>query len=645
VGNRQVAVASCLRLVRGLFLAWLLLGGAGIARGQTRVDSVWREQRRVLSARPVIHSVQIQGQEHFSADLLKRRMQSKATSTFDFLPLVSARRLRRDSRVQDSIALYNWYRSQGFLNVDVELDYRFRGSARRSADVFVNLREGVQTTLTGYRLDYPPMPQAKDIEKAARRLKPDEPFNPFVLKQVEYDVRAVFANSGHPYARIQVDSLFSDQRRQVSLTLHLDPGPDVVFGQVTIPDLRWTRGKAVRRELVFKPGDLYRRRSILDSEQRLYSSGLFDYVTLESSTANAPGDTAPDFVVHGVERKPIFFSTRTGAKQDENQDLVWSLAGEAGDRNFTGTGRQIRASAEAEFIVITQWREQKYRFATALTEPWPFNLRVPATIELAWEPGVRNAIQPYRISRLEANLALFREWSRVTRTWLVFTYEQVDISGIDPAIEEQYRADAGITVSRTVTFTRQRDTRDSPLLPTRGSFTTTELEFAGAFLGGDNDFVRAEASWSRYYRIFPSRNIIAHRLKIGYLDGIGSEDRVPAQRLFFLGGANTVRGFKENSIGPKSADGIPLGGKLVLVANVELRRPLWGRLWGSAFVDAGNDWAELKDFRVDDWRVGAGAGLQFISPVGPLRVDYARRLVRDGIEPGSRVHVSILYAF
>lgn len=645
MGGGKIAPVRFCRPLIGLLLVAAWPGLCDTAHGQPRADSVWREQRRVLSSGPVIRSVRVTGHAYFDLNQVKKRMHSKATSTFDFLPLVSARRLRRDSRVLDSVALYNWYKSNGFLRVQIDLDYRFRDSTRKSAIVDVAIREGEQTILQDYRLDYPVTPLAPELEKAARRLNPGAPFNPFVLKQVEYDVRAAFANAGHPYARIAVDSAFTTDRRSVQVTLRLDPGPDVAFGRVDVPQLRWTRAKAVRRELVFKQGDGYRRRAILDSEQRLYSSGLFDYVTLESSPANAPRDTAPDFIVRGVERKPIFISTRTGAKQDENQDLVWSLAVEGGDRNFTGTGRQIRASAEAEFIVITQWREQKYRFAAALTEPWPLNLRVPATLELAYEPGVRSAIQPYRIGRWEANLTLFREWSRITRTWLVFTYERADIYGLDPAIAEQFRADAGITISRTITLSRHRDSRDSPLLPTRGSFTTSELEFAGSFLGGDNDFVRAEGSWSRYYRVGDSRNIIAHRIKFGYLDGLGAADRVPAQELFFLGGANTVRGFRENTIGPKNEDGIPLGGELSVVANLELRRPVWGRLWGSAFADAGNNWETVQDFRISDWRVGAGAGLQFISPVGPLRVDYARRVVRDGEARGKRVHISILYAF
>jgi outer membrane translocation and assembly module TamA len=91
--------------------------------------------------------------------------------------------------------------------------------------------------------------------------------------------------------------------------------------------------------------------------------------------------------------------------------------------------------------------------------------------------------------------------------------------------------------------------------------------------------------------------------------------------------------------------GTPVGGELVLVGNIEWRRPVWGRFWMSMFADVGNLWATAEDFWWEEWNVGAGLGLQFISPIGPLRMDYARRVVRVGTEPGGQLHVSIGYAF
>ena len=99
---------------------------------------------------------------------------------------------------------------------------------------------------------------------------------------------------------------------------------------------------------------------------------------------------------------------------------------------------------------------------------------------------IQDALRPYRIQRWEGTLSILRRWSRKTRAWLVFTYEKVDISELGLAAQEQFRADSGISTTRSVTLAHSRDARDAPLAPTRGSVTTTELEYAGGPLGGDN---------------------------------------------------------------------------------------------------------------------------------------------------------------
>jgi outer membrane protein assembly factor BamA len=213
-------------------------------------------------------------------------MHTRKSSSFDFLPLVPSRRLRRGSDLLDSAGLHNWYRSNGFLDAHIQIDYRFHDENRKSADVTVNIREGVQTMLAAYDVACPEEYVAKDVQRAANQLKLNEPFNPFVLKQVQYDLKAAYANAGHPYGEVLVDSNLSSNRRQIRPRLECRAGPRVRFGDVEIPELKWTRPKAVRREIVFETGDLYSRREVLESQQRLYSSGLFDYVTLEALGSN-----------------------------------------------------------------------------------------------------------------------------------------------------------------------------------------------------------------------------------------------------------------------------------------------------------------------------------------------------------------------
>ena len=642
----------CARL-RRFGLACLLLSTLpGVVAAQYRPDDAVRQRRRVLAAKSVIRSVTVSGQQRFSDKEIRKRMHSKVSSQFDFIPGWPSRRLRRDSDRLDSLALHNWYHSQGYLDVQLELDYAFIDTTQRTAAVHVTVSEGTQTLLAGVTMEAPDQPVNRAIEPAMERFELDRPFNPFLLQQIQFDIKEAYANTGYPYAVVTADTTFTFNRRQVRIALRCDPGPPVRFGAITLPELKWTKEKAVRRELTFRSGSTYSREALIKSEEWLYLSGLFDYVALEAVTGSLLVDTTPAFRIRGVERKPLFINARTGLRQDLQFNMIWGTQVEVGDRNFTGRGRQLRVFALAD--IITEAEDDpfslrlvpsRFRFAGAFTEPWPVGLRLPTTLEIAYEPPIPDPLRPYTIQRWQGLMTLLKRWSLKNQAWLRFEYEKVDIFDVDPDAAERFKADSGLQATSSITLGMRRDGRDAPLAPTRGSLTFGALKYAGGFLGGDNDYIQLEGSWSRYYRREASVNTVAHRLLLGYLQATRDDLRVPSQELYFLGGANTVRGFRENSLGPRDSLGDPIGGQFLIVGNLELRRPLLGRLWMSLFVDIGNLWNRINDFKMTEWNVGAGIGLQFMSPVGPLRVDYARRVIRVDEEPGGQLHLSIGYAF
>ena len=88
-----------------------------------------------------------------------------------------------------------------------------------------------------------------------------------------------------------------------------------------------------------------------------------------------------------------------------------------------------------------------------------------------------------------------------------------------------------------------------------------------------------------------------------------------------------------------------MGGKVVLLGNLELRTPMKGKFWFTLFGDAGNDWATFHDVAISETLLSLGVGIQYIAPVGPIRLDYARRVIHPGHPKSDRVHLSILFAF
>ena len=181
----------------------------------------------------------------------------------------------------------------------------------------------------------------------------------------------------------------------------------------------------------------------------------------------------------------------------------------------------------------------------------------------------------------------------------------------------------------------------------------------GGFLRGDADFFKLQASWSRYRRTWPGW-VAASRLKFGWVEEFGKTTAVPLDEALYLGGASSIRGVKENSLGPRDPEGNLVGARYTAIFNQEFRwktvqfltvLPLIGDvmsrfpLWQSVFVDVGNGFLTTDEMRFDNLVIAYGFGFQITSPAGPIRVDYAELVKHHDFDYSHRWHFTILYAF
>jgi outer membrane translocation and assembly module TamA len=177
-------------------------------------------------------------------------------------------------------------------------------------------------------------------------------------------------------------------------------------------------------------------------------------------------------------------------------------------------------------------------------------------------------------------------------------------------------------LNSTATF----DTRDDPFNATGGWFHASSIEYAPEVLASDLRFVKYLAQ-QYYYRRLASRLVFASALRIGVADGFDQE-LIPSER-FFAGGGNSVRGYREDSLGEIDAFGTSLGGEALLELNEELRFGLYRWLGGVAFVDAGNVFPSPSDLSFTDLKVGVGLGMRLDTPIVLIRVDYGIPLSAD----------------
>ena len=138
--------------------------------------------------------------------------------------------------------------------------------------------------------------------------------------------------------------------------------------------------------------------------------------------------------------------------------------------------------------------------------------------------------------------------------------------------------------------------------------------------------------------------VLALAIRGGAAFSFDSTKELPLVERFFLGGRTTVRGFNNDSLGPKGVNNTPTGGNVFALGNSELRLSL-GRGFGLVtFLDSGNVWKLVDDVGTKV-RYTAGAGLRYKTPVGPVRIDYGHKLDREPGESQGEVHFSFGHAF
>ena len=211
---------------------------------------------------------------------------------------------------------------------------------------------------------------------------------------------------------------------------------------------------------------------------------------------------------------------------------------------------------------------------------------------------------------------------------------------------ENYRPDSFVefldideTRISALSLVLQADSRDNPIYPLKGFWGAMSLDFAHDLLGGDRTFVKLTLD-SRFYQRVSKRNVFALHLKAGY-----TEDSAPFYERFFLGGANSLRGYRDRRLTPTG------WGTKLLLANAEFRFPIsqkdfpYHKVSGVLFLDAGGSWLPGQDPKFDDLFSAAGLGFRVKVPVlGITRFDFSFPLNKVDNED-FQFHVSLGHTF
>lgn len=457
-------------------------------------------------------------------------------------------------------------------------------------------------------------PPGVALEEGAR-------FSPDAATAAAARLREHYLARGYPGVDVAVRLV--PEGSDVVVGLEVDARERVVIGAIELAGLQRTRESLVRKQLTFAVGDPLDPRQLVRSEARLLALGVFSRATITA-------DDNPATVRVEIVEMPKF-TAAYDLRYDEEERFVGLLESEAG--NLLGTGLTVGARARAGADL------RELRGSLFLPSLWAGgDLTISAfrreqdELAVAGQPDFGEREQLENGIQLQQNLRLGGRWHVLYGYGFTRTRNQTPFFP-DPLITELASLDAGVF----------RDSRDNPLDPTRGRFYAVDLRLAQGFLGSDTHFVKGFAQ-AFFHRELSDSLLWAHGYRLGLAHGFDGRPIVGDER-FEAGGANSVRGFETNSLGPRDTIfNEPLGGEAVLVLNQELRYRHPSGMGAVLFWDAGNVFAGVADLSFD-LRHSLGVGIRYRSPVGLVRLDWAFPLARKEDESGSRLHFSIGQAF
>jgi translocation and assembly module TamA len=426
---------------------------------------------------------------------------------------------------------------------------------------------------------------------------------------------------GFALAKVDMPVAIEDPDADVlDVTFKADTGAHAAIGPIVFQGLSAVNEDFVRRHLELAEGDLYQPSKIEEARQDLASLGVFSGVSVHAGDKIGADGRIP--LTFDAQERPGHAVGITGAY---STDLGASVSTTWSDRNLFGNAEQLNLSAAGTSLGGTATRDLGYNITAQLIKP-DFGRRDQA---LEFDAGgLKQSLEAYDQQALTIGSALRRKFSPLWTGSVGLTGTQENIR--QENVARDYTL-VGLPLTAKYDSTALSDPLQDPTHGLRAAFTATPTQSFGRLT---STFFILQVSGSTYFDLAalgitaPGRSVIALRGLIGSIQGAAQFDLPPDQR-FYGGGSATVRGYKYQSIGPRFSDATPTGGTAIDAATVEFRQRLFGDFGIAAFADAGQVSAGNLPFS-GTVRVGAGIGLRYYTPIGPVRLDAAVPLSKAG---------------
>lgn len=522
----------------------------------------------------------------------------------------------------DQVTLF--YHRQGYFDAEAELLTPHPGEAE------IRITEGVLYRIASVEISGWPEKGGEDSARGFlfknAKVKKGEPYTVAAYQQGQHALVYRLRDSGYPFARVRPSAVVDMSAKTVAISYRVRAGEFCRFGTVTFKgDFNPLDRTILQRALSFRTGETYRQSLVDRSQEALFRLGVFESVLVVPKRKGPPGRVP--MVVRLKAGRIHRIRLGVGYASDEG------VRGQAGWETLRVNGRLLNLGTEAK------WSDIQTTASGYLKRPYFLDRDTTFLSDVAYS-RMRQTSFTYR--SLQFRGGLYHRFSRNFSGTAYGSLERVLQITPDRLLKNalaEGATDVSTIASLPVSFTyNDTDTpfaslsptlsagarTGTPFSPTKGGIYSVVLE-PSYVLATHIRFTKTTIE-ARHYFGLGDDFVLACKLKMGGIFSSASSLEIPVTRRFYAGGANSVRGYAYDNLGPLSNKGVLLGGDGLAEASLELRFPLRENLGGVAFVDAGNATPKAYSLKGANIMSGAGFGARVKTPVGPIGVDVAWKL-------------------
>jgi outer membrane protein insertion porin family len=526
-------------------------------------------------------------------------------------------RYARAKLTADLEALRSYYLARGYLEFKIESTQVAISPNKQDIGITINVTEGDQFVVSKVKLEGNFLGKEAEF-KSLIGIQVGQPYNADQVAQTNKAFTDYFGNFGYAFSRVEPRTVIDRATNRVEVTLQVDPSRRVYVRRINVAGNDRTRDEVIRREFRQLEASWYDGEKIKQSRNRVDRLGYFKEVTMDTSEVPGSFDQV-DLTVSVTEKPTGSISLGAGISSADGLGVSFGFKQDNAFGSGNSLGIEVNTSKQNRTLVFNT------------TNPFFTEDGVSRTIDVYQRNSKPYTdINSYAIETTGGSIRFGVPFTEYDTVYFGLGIDQTTIvpGNLLPVVYQDFANKFGFTSSAVpLTVGWGRDTRDSALVPTTGKVIKTSAEWS---IAGELKYVLGTAGYQQY---IPVTNKITAALNAELSVGSATSDATyPIFKNFYSGGLGTVRGFEPSSLTTATQRALGLtatGGTKKINFNAELLSPLPGggkdrTLRVYAFADAGGLYGPDENIQLADMRASYGVGISWISPVGPLRLAFAK---------------------